>query len=141
MIRGAVLGANVSKSRSPAIHAAAFKALRVAGQYGAFSVEPAGFERLCRQLGEEGYRYLNVTIPHKASAAALAGQRSPLVRRVGAANTLLLRRGPRGLAIRAENTDGYGLLAALGDLGVKAGRGRRFVMVGAGGAAAGALAA
>jgi shikimate dehydrogenase len=141
MIRGAVLGANVSKSRSPAIHAAAFRALRVAGKYGSFSVEPAGFEQLCRQLGEEGYRYLNVTIPHKATAAALAGQRSPLVRRVGAANTLLLRRGPRGLSIRAENTDGYGLLAALGDLGVKPGRRQRFVMVGSGGAAAGGLAA
>ena len=39
MIRAAVLGADVSKSRSPAIHRAAFRALRVEGTYEALSVD------------------------------------------------------------------------------------------------------
>jgi shikimate dehydrogenase len=139
VIRGAVLGGDVSKSRSPAIHAAAFRALGVDGAYGRFSVDAAGFAALVRRLGDEGYDYLNVTIPHKAAAARLADGRSPLVTSMGAANTLLFR-GPRR-RLRAENTDGYGLCAALDDLGVRVGRGQLFVMVGAGGAAAGALAA
>jgi shikimate dehydrogenase len=136
MIRAAVLGADVSRSRSPAIHNAAFRALGVEGEYLAFSVDAARFRGLARRLRLEGYRYLNVTIPHKKKAADLASRRGPEVRAAGAANTLLFS-GPRG-PILAENTDGAGLLAALGDLDVSV-AGQTIVMVGAGGAAAGAI--
>ena len=142
MIRAAVLGADVSKSRSPAIHAAAFRALRVRGTYEALSVDAAGFEALVAELRAQGFRYLNVTIPHKRAAAELADARGPEVRASGAANTLLFSPATRARAARirtrAENTDGAGLLGALADLGVSP-RGARVVMVGAGGAAAGAL--
>jgi shikimate dehydrogenase len=134
-ILAAVLGADVSKSRSPAIHNAAFRALGVRGEYLAHSVDGRGFRKLVGLLQAEGYRYLNVTIPHKAAAARLARRRGPEVRVSGAANTLLFA---PGRPARAENTDGAGLLAALADLGVAA-RGAVVVMVGAGGAAAGAL--
>jgi shikimate dehydrogenase len=135
MIRAAVLGADVSKSRSPAIHNAAFRALRVPGEYEAISVEARKFNGLVKQLQADGYRYVNVTIPHKLAAAKMGDRLGPEVRVSGAANTLLF--APRG-GVRAENTDGAGLLAALGDLGVVP-RGITVVMVGAGGAAAGAL--
>ena len=138
MIRAAVLGADVSKSRSPAIHQAAFRALGLEGQYVAVSVDGRGFRATVRQLAEQGYRYLNVTIPHKRAAATLADVASPLVRATRAANTLILRGGQR---VRGENTDGYGLLTALGDLGVKVKGGQVHVLVGSGGAAAGGLAA
>jgi shikimate dehydrogenase len=138
MIRAAVLGADVSKSRSPAIHQAAFAALGVAGEYVAISVDGRGFKATVEQLAEQGYRYLNVTIPHKRAAAALSDVASPLVRATRAANTLILRGGKR---VRGENTDGYGLLAALGDLGVEVKKGQVHVLVGSGGAAAGGLAA
>jgi len=140
LIRAAVLGADVSKSRSPAIHRAAFRALGVRGTYEALSVEAAGFDALVATLRARGFRYLNVTIPYKHAADALADARGPEVRASGAANTLLFEPAARGRRprIRAENTDGAGLLAALADLGVVP-RGARIVMVGAGGAAAGAL--
>jgi len=136
MIRAAVLGADVSKSRSPAIHNAAFRALGIEGEYVALSVETRRFRALVRQLRADGYRYLNVTIPHKIAAAALADRRGPEVRASGAANTLIFPK-PRA-PVRAENTDGAGLIAALADLGATV-AGRTIVMVGAGGAAAGAL--
>jgi shikimate dehydrogenase len=135
MIRAAVLGVDVSKSRSPAIHNAAFRALGIEGEYGAISVEPAGFASLVADLRAQGYRYLNVTIPHKAAAFALASSHGPEARVSGAANTLLFDPGGD---IRAENTDGAGLLAALADLGVAV-AGSVVVMAGAGGAAAGAV--
>jgi len=135
MIRAAVLGADVSKSRSPAIHNAAFRALGIEGEYLPFSVAPALFASLVADLRAQGYRYLNVTIPHKAAASALANSHGPEARVSGAANTLLF--DPGG-GIRAENTDGAGLLAALADLGVAA-AGSVVVMAGAGGAAAGAV--
>jgi shikimate dehydrogenase len=135
MIRAAVLGADVSKSRSPAIHNAAFRALGVDGEYGALSVDAAGFPAKVAALRAQGYRYLNVTIPHKAAAFSLADSHGPEARVSGAANTLLFEAGG---GIRAENTDGAGLLAALADLGVAV-PGAVVVMAGAGGAAAGAL--
>jgi len=136
MIRAAVLGADVSKSRSPAIHNAAYHALGIEGQYEAFSVDAAGFDALARRLRGEGYRYLNVTIPHKAAAADLADAQGPEVVASGAANTLLFEKSG---SIRAENTDGAGLIAALADLSVVVRAGQSIVMVGAGGAAAGAV--
>jgi shikimate dehydrogenase len=136
MIRAAVLGADVSRSRSPAIHNAAFRALGVEGEYLALSVEPRRFRGLVRQLRADGHRYLNVTIPHKYAAADLADRKGPEVRASGAANTLLFAK-PQS-PVRAENTDGAGLIAALADLGSVV-AGRTIVMVGAGGAAAGAL--
>ena len=142
MIRAAVLGADVSKSRSPAIHRAAFRALGVRGSYEALSVDAGGFDALVADLRARGYRYVNVTIPHKRAAFALARMRGPEARAAGAANTLLFGSAARGrlASVRAENTDGAGLLAALADLGVTP-RGARVVVLGAGGAAAGALAA
>jgi len=134
MIRAAVLGADVSKSRSPAIHNAAFRALGIDGEYVALSVEPRRFRTLVAKLRADGYRYVNVTIPHKLAAARLAQRRGPEVRVSAAANTLLFQRG----GVRAENTDGAGLIAALADLGVSP-PGAVIVMAGAGGAAAGAL--
>jgi shikimate dehydrogenase len=135
MIRAAVLGTDVSKSRSPAIHNAAFRALGIEGEYLARSVDAAGFPGLVRQLRADGYRYLNVTIPHKEAAAQLGDAQGPEVRASGAANTLLF--ATPTAPIRAENTDGAGLIAALADLGVAV-AGKTIVMVGAGGAAAGA---
>ncbi|MBC8133354.1 MAG: hypothetical protein H7X95_10275 [Deltaproteobacteria bacterium] len=137
MIQAAVLGSDVSKSRSPAIHKAAYKALGISGTFTAISVDAAGFAALVDDLGRRGFHYVNVTIPHKAAAAALATTRSAMVRNCGAANTLIFEPGQPGV-IHAENTDGYGLLAALDDLGARAG-GQDAALVGAGGAAAGAL--
>jgi shikimate dehydrogenase len=140
LIRGAVLGADVGRSRSPVIHRAAFAALGLDGTYEAISVDDRGFAPLVRRLGREGFRYVNVTIPHKLRAARMAHERSPAVRAAGAANTLVFTRGARGaVRIAAHNTDGDGVVAALADLGVKLGRGTTIVLVGAGGAAAGAL--
>jgi len=142
-VRAAVLGADVSRSRSPDIHNAAFRALGIDGRYEAHSVTARGFRALVRSLAREGHRYVNVTIPHKNAAAAMATARSPAVRASGAANTLIFdsakKRGARAaLKIRAENTDGPGLLAALRDLDAEA-AGATAVVVGAGGAAAGAV--
>ena len=137
MIKAAVLGSDVSKSRSPAIHRAAYRALGIEGEFEALSVPAEGFEALVRDLARRGYRYVNVTIPHKAAAAAMAVTRSGMVRNCAAANTLVFEPEPPH-AIHAANTDGHGLLAALADLGAEP-AGQDAVLVGAGGAAAGAV--
>jgi len=132
----AVIGSDVSKSRSPAIHNAAFRAIGQEGAYVRLNVDARRFANHVRQFRSDGFRYLNVTIPHKLRAAKMADERDrgPEVRVSGAANTLIFEKG----RIRAENTDGYGLLAALDDLEFSP-HGETVVVVGAGGAAAGGV--
>src|SRR6202011_1940956 len=74
----------------------------------------------------------NVTVPHKHVALALADSVSAPAREIGAANTLSFR--PDG-TIDAENTDGPGLIAALGGEQAR----RSAVVLGAGGTARAAV--
>jgi len=88
--RLAVLGHPVSHSRSPAMQTAALEALGLAGEwaYEAIDVELDAFEERTRALPGEGFAGVNVTIPHKEAALALADDASRAAQEIGAANTL-----------------------------------------------------
>jgi shikimate dehydrogenase len=109
--RLAVLGHPVSHSRSPAMQTAALEALGLGGEwsYEAIDVGPGEFAERARALPGQGFAGVNVTIPHKEAALAVADEASPAAQEIGAANTLSFASG----GIRAENTDATGLLAAL----------------------------
>jgi shikimate dehydrogenase len=96
-------------------------------RYQHLPLPPALFVETVRALPALGFAGINVTIPHKAAALALADEATPRARAIGAANTLAF--APDG-TIAADNTDAPGLLAALGDE-----RPRTAVVVGAGGSA------
>jgi shikimate dehydrogenase len=106
-----VAGWPVAHSRSPAMHNAALAAAGLAGwRYVALPLPPARFEETVRALAAAGFRGINVTIPHKEAALALADEATETAVAVGAANTLtFLASG----AIHADNTDVPGLLEAL----------------------------
>ena len=108
------------------MHNAAFEALGLDWRYVKLPVPPEGFEQTVRALPESGYRGVNVTIPHKQAALALADDAGAAARAIGAANTLTFADG----AICADNTDAAGLLAALGEDP----RGMTALVLGAGGA-------
>jgi shikimate dehydrogenase len=132
MAKLAVLGHPVSHSRSPAMQNAALAALGLEDwSYQAIDAAPEAFEMTVRELAEVGYAGVNVTVPHKQAALALADEASEASRQIGAANTLVF--GDK--RIEAHNTDADGLLAALPDPP----RGRRALVLGAGGAARAAL--
>jgi shikimate dehydrogenase len=106
-----VAGWPVAHSRSPAIHNAALAAAGLRGwRYLALPLPPERFAETVRALPAAGFRGINVTIPHKEAALALADEASPTAAAVGAANTLTFE--PTG-AIHADNTDVPGLLEAL----------------------------
>jgi shikimate dehydrogenase len=124
-----VLGWPVRHSRSPVMHRAALDALGLRGwSYQHLPVPPELFVETVRALGAAGFVGANVTVPHKHVALALADSASGAAREIGAANTLSFL--PDG-TIDAENTDGPGLIAALG--GEQGGRSA--VVLGAGGTA------
>jgi shikimate dehydrogenase len=128
MRRLAVIGHPVAHSRSPAMHNAAFAELGMDGEwsYEAIDAAPDEFERVVRSLEGEGFVGANVTVPHKAAALAVAETIAETAREIGAANTLSFEGGD----IRADNTDGGGLLAAL----PASPAGKRALVLGAGGA-------
>ena len=123
-----VLGYPIAHSRSPAMHNAAFRELKLDWRYFKLPVRPELFEETVRALPASGYRGVNVTIPHKLAALALADAATEAARGAGAANTLTFE--PDG-TIEADNTDAGGFLDALGE----SPRGRRVLVLGAGGAA------
>jgi shikimate dehydrogenase len=83
-----------------------------------------------RGLMAAGFAGVNVTIPHKEAAFALADDRDAAVTRCGAVNTLVFRDG----RIFGHNTDGYGFVANLRAHGVDPAAGPALIL-GAGGAA------
>ena len=108
------------------MHNAAFDALGLDWRYVKLPVPPAELEATVRALPASGYRGVNVTIPHKEAALALADEAGAAARAIGAANTLSFSDG----GIHADNTDAPGLLAALGTEP----RGMAALVLGAGGA-------
>jgi shikimate dehydrogenase len=122
-----VCGWPVAHSRSPQMHNAALAAAGLTGwRYLRLPLPPELFEETVRALPAAGFRGVNVTIPHKETALALADEATEAARAIGAANTLTFEEG----MIRADNTDAPGLLAAIGEPVV----GRRALVLGAGGA-------
>src|SRR6266508_4682070 len=94
MKRLAVLGHPVSHSRSPAMQNAALEALGLGEEwrYEAIDLDPDDFEERTRALPGEDFVGVNVTIPHKEAALALADDVSDAAKEIGAANTLSFAR-------------------------------------------------
>lgn len=102
--RYGVVGWPVSHSRSPAMHQA------LGLDYQLLPVPPDRAEATLRALPASGFAGVNVTIPHKGVALAVADSATAAAREIGAANTLVY--GADG-SIAADNTDAPGLLATL----------------------------
>ena len=100
----------------------------------ALPLPPELFAETVRALPAAGFRGVNVTIPHKEAALAVADEATEAARAIGAANTLTFERDG---AIVADNTDAPGLLAAL--CAACRPPGRRALVLGAGGAARAAV--
>ena len=134
----AVFGNPIAHSRSPFIHQWFAKETGQDMDYARVLVPPGGLEAALRDFAARGGRGCNITVPFKLEVPALAARRTERVALAGAANTLRLDAENDGGWL-ADNTDGTGLVR---DIEVNAQvplSGRRVLLVGAGGAAAGAL--
>jgi shikimate dehydrogenase len=132
-----VIGHPIAHSWSPFIHGLFARQTEQAMVYRRFDVPPAKFRRHVMHFFLHGGRGLNVTLPHKLAAAGLANELTPRAERAGAVNTLMMQGENE---IIGDNTDGEGLVRDLQDnCGVTI-PGTRILILGAGGAARGALA-
>jgi shikimate dehydrogenase len=135
MDRYAVIGHPVAHSKSPRIHAAFARQSGQVMEYDALLAPLEGFRATVDAFRDAGGRGANVTVPFKLEAHALARRLTARARLAGAVNTLAFD----GDDIVGDNTDGAGLAR---DLAVNLGceiRGRRVLLLGAGGAARGVL--
>lgn len=124
--RLAVWGDPIDHSRSPALHAAAYRELGLPWEYGRQRVTEAGFAAALADL-DATWRGLSLTMPLKNVAATSAASLDDAAVRTGAVNTYLLTDdGPRGF-----NTDVGGLTRALREAGVTRPRAARILGAGA----------
>jgi shikimate dehydrogenase len=129
----AVFGNPIAHSLSPRIHAAFARQAGIDMDYVAIEATPGDFAARLQAFADAGGKGANITLPLKSLAAELATSIGERAGRVGAANTLL--RTADGW--HADNTDGIGLVRDLTDRHALDLRGRRTLIVGAGGGARG----
>jgi len=134
----AVVGNPVKHSKSPQIHRMFAKQTLQELQYTAVEIEDSDFDSFVNDFFEEGGGGLNVTVPFKEKAFALASDCSERARLARAVNTLFLD-GDRLLC--GDNTDGIGLVRDLTLNNQVELQGKKLLILGAGGAVRGALAA
>lgn len=132
----AVIGNPVAHSRSPVIHRLFAMATAQEMTYGALLAPREGFAQTLRAFVGRGGRGANVTLPFKEEAAAIVDRLDPSAGLAGAVNTVVVAADG---SLAGFNTDGIGLIADLqSGLGVQL-AGARILMLGAGGAARGAI--
>jgi shikimate dehydrogenase len=134
-----IVGRPVRHSMSPILHNAWLVSAGIDGVYVPFSPTAERLPALIAGFRGGAIRGLNVTIPFKEAALSAADEATERARKAGAANVLVFAEDG---TIRADNTDGIGLIGAFAvqapgcDLTAAP-----VVVLGAGGAAAGALSA
>ena len=127
----AVIGYPIGHSLSPAMHTAAFRALKLDALYTAVEVPPASLAPMLRALILSGVEGVNVTVPLKEPILRLMDRLDASARVTGAVNTVVIR----NRRTVGYNTDSTGFARALNELGWRPRRGGCAVVLGAGGSA------
>jgi shikimate dehydrogenase len=131
----AVFGNPIAHSKSPAIHATFARQTGQAMDYAALLAPLEGFPEAVREFQAAGGAGANITVPFKEQAFEVADQRTARAEAAGAVNTFKFQDG----GILGDNTDGVGLVRDLiHNLEVTL-KGKRILLMGAGGAARGVI--
>ena len=130
----AVAGNPIAHSKSPAIHKRFAEQSNQKMHYGRLQPELGEFKTAAQAFFAAGGKGMNVTVPFKLDAQALADVLTPRAQLAGAVNTLRIEDGK----IFGDNTDGAGLVRDLLAQGIQI-QGSRILLLGAGGASRGVL--
>lgn len=130
-----VIGNPIEHSLSPEIHQQFSRQSNINLEYTKTLGEPGGFNQAVQHFMASGGKGLNVTVPFKLEAYALCDQPSERARLAGAVNTLWFDAGE----ILGDVTDGIGLVRDIEHNHGVSIKGRRVLVIGAGGAVRGVL--
>ena len=126
-----IVGWPIEHTLSPAMHNAAFAALGMNWAYLALPVPPRQLGTALLGMVALGFRGGNVTVPHKQAVMPYLNDITKSAQAIGAVNTIVVKENGRMVG---HNTDWMGFLAALREKSFEP-RGRRALVLGAGGAA------
>ncbi|HLF18103.1 MAG TPA: shikimate dehydrogenase [Candidatus Omnitrophota bacterium] len=128
-----IIGSPLKHSLSPVMQNAAFKALGVQAEYKLFPLEEDELEGFFKDLRQKNSPIfgLNVTVPYKEKVLPLLDSVTPLAKKIGAVNTIVIDKSRK---LIGYNTDAPGFMAHLAELGVTT-KGKRIALLGAGGSA------
>lgn len=126
-----IIGDPVEKSRSPAMHNAAYAGLGIDGEFvfAAAKVEISKLESALKGIRALNVRGISCTMPHKIAVMPYLDEIDEMAKKIGAVNTIVNEAG----RLKGYNTDWLGVvtpLEAITRLGNK-----RVALIGAGGAA------
>jgi len=105
-----VMGWPVGHSLSPLLHGYWLTTHAIDGAYVPLAVKPDDFAEAVRMLPKLGFAGVNVTIPHKQAAMSCVDELDDVAVRIGAVNTIVVRRDGR---LWGTNTDAFGFLENL----------------------------
>ena len=133
-----VMGWPIMHSRSPKLHGYWLEHYGLVGAYVPLAIKAEGLKAALRALPALGFAGCNLTIPHKEAALRIVDEASPLARRIGAVNCIVVRADG---SLEGRNYDAFGFTESLRERAPDL----RFdadpaVVIGAGGAARAILA-
>ena len=129
-----IVGWPVSHSLSPVLHGHWLAEYGIDGAMVPLATRVEDFSAVIDGLRRAGFKGVNVTVPHKEAAFAIAHRTDGPARLAGAANLLVFREDE----IEGRNTDALGLAESLRE-SIGTLDGKSVVLLGAGGAARGAI--
>ena len=129
-----VVGWPITHSQSPVLQGYWLDEMKIDGALVPLAVRREDFARVILALRRAGFSGVNVTVPHKEAGFAIAHTVDAPAKADGAANLLVFREGK----ILGRNTDALGLAESLRE-SVGTLDGKSVVLLGAGGAARGAI--
>lgn len=132
IIKLGVIGDPINHSLSPKLHKLFAERANIEIEYLAFRVASLNLDNFIKNFFMDGGTGLNVTLPHKVDCLNSADEFSPIVKKIGAANTLRKVKGSN--KIFADSTDGMGLIKGLHEAKINTIK-SDILIIGAGGAA------
>jgi shikimate dehydrogenase len=130
-LRLLVIGDPIDHSLSPPMHNEALEFLHLPYLYGRLRVSPQNLGEAFQILRQQDFIGWNLTLPHKLAAVELVDGLDPIAERLRAVNTVVNLSG----RLFGFNTDGRGLVAALGESFGCTVSNVRIALLGAGGGA------
>tara|TARA_R110002050_G_scaffold9504_1_gene33245 strand:- start:393558 stop:394382 length:825 start_codon:yes stop_codon:yes gene_type:complete len=132
----AVIGNPISHSKSPIIHTEFAKQTGQNLDYIAKEVPLDNLASGLQELQQNGFKGINITVPFKEQAWQLVSNKSGHAQRAGAINTIIFNDDG---SLSGDNTDGIGLCRDLSINNQIELKGKRLLLLGAGGAARGVI--
>ena len=132
-VKAGVMGWPIAHSKSPVVHTYWLSKYNIAGSYERLAVAPDDLSSSLKELAENGFIGVNLTVPHKERALEFMDEVLEPAKKIGAVNTVFVSKSGK---LTGTNTDAYGFMEnlRLGAPGYSATSGPAAVL-GAGGAA------